>query len=132
MVVNPGETITLVCVASGGDPRPALSWVRPRGEDLPKRSVVNGGTLTIPAVTVEEGGAYTCLASNNVGSPVKKSVSVLVRGTAFDVLCVCLPLHTLLSVLNVSGGLRQIRKFQCLFVCSSQSSKQQTDDVQDL
>lgn len=84
MVVNPGETITLVCVASGGDPRPALSWVRPRGEDLPNRSVVNGGTLTIPAVTVEEGGAYTCLASNNVGSPVKKSVSVLVRGTAFD------------------------------------------------
>lgn len=81
MVVNPGETITLVCVASGGDPRPTLTWVRPGGEDLPSRSVVNGGTLTIPAVTVEEGGAYTCQASNNVGSPVKKSVSVLVRGT---------------------------------------------------
>ncbi|XP_029688841.1 LOW QUALITY PROTEIN: MAM domain-containing glycosylphosphatidylinositol anchor protein 2 [Takifugu rubripes] len=80
MVVNPGETITLVCVASGGDPRPTLTWVRPGGEDLPRRSVVNGGTLTIPAVTVEEGGAYTCLASNHVGSPVKKSVSVLVRG----------------------------------------------------
>lgn len=94
MVVNPGETITLVCVASGGDPRPTVTWVRPGGEDLPSRSVVNGGTLTIPAVTVEEGGAYTCLASNNVGSPVKKSVSVLVRGTVGVVLCLSSPPHT--------------------------------------
>lgn len=94
MVVNPGETITLVCVASGGDPRPTLTWVRPGGEDLPRRSVVNGGTLTIPAVTVEEGGAYTCLASNHVGSPVKKSVSVLVRGTVGVGLCPSSSPHT--------------------------------------
>lgn len=88
MVVNPGETITLVCVASGGDPPPTLSWLRPGGDRLPDRSVLNGGTLTIPAVTVEEGGAYTCLASNNVGSPVKKSINVLVRGVCVFV-CVC-------------------------------------------
>ncbi|CAF89641.1 unnamed protein product, partial [Tetraodon nigroviridis] len=80
LVVNPGQTITLVCVASGGEPPPRLSWLRPGGEELPERSAVNGGTLTIPAATVEEGGAYTCLATNNVGGPVKKSVSVLVRG----------------------------------------------------
>lgn len=89
MVVNPGQTVTLVCVASGGEPPPSLSWVRPAGEELPDQSVVNGGTLTIPAITVEEGGAYTCLASNNVGSPVKKSVSVLVRGTESVCVCVC-------------------------------------------
>lgn len=80
LVVNPGETITLVCVASGGDPPPKLGWVRPGGEDLPKRSVVNGGTLTVPAITVDDGGAYSCMASNNVGNPAKKTFNILVRG----------------------------------------------------
>ncbi|TKS86255.1 MAM domain-containing glycosylphosphatidylinositol anchor protein 2 [Collichthys lucidus] len=80
LVVNPGETITLVCVVSGGDPPPTLKWVRLGGEELPKRSVVHGGTLTIPAVTVDDGGAYSCTASNNVGNPAKKSTTILVRG----------------------------------------------------
>uniref|UniRef100_A0A3B4WI90 Ig-like domain-containing protein n=1 Tax=Seriola lalandi dorsalis TaxID=1841481 RepID=A0A3B4WI90_SERLL len=80
LVVNPGETITLVCVASGGDPPPTLIWVKPGGEELPKRCVVNGGTLTIPGVTVDDGGAYSCVASNNVGNPAKKSTTILVRG----------------------------------------------------
>ncbi|KAM8833371.1 MAM domain-containing glycosylphosphatidylinositol anchor protein 2 isoform 3-T3 [Synchiropus picturatus] len=80
VVVNPGETVVLVCVASAGDPAPALSWARLGGEELPKRSVVKGGTLTIPAVTMDDGGAYSCMASNNVGNPAKKSTTVLVRG----------------------------------------------------
>lgn len=81
LVVNPGETITLVCVASGGDPPPTLKWVRPGGEELPKRSVVKRGTLTVPAVTMDDGGTYICVASNNVGNPAKKSTSILIRGT---------------------------------------------------
>uniref|UniRef100_A0A665U9V3 MAM domain-containing glycosylphosphatidylinositol anchor protein 2-like n=1 Tax=Echeneis naucrates TaxID=173247 RepID=A0A665U9V3_ECHNA len=80
LVVNPGETVTLVCVASGGDPPPTLTWVRPGGEELPKRCVVNRGTLTVPMVTVDDGGAYSCVASNNVGNPAKKSTTILVRG----------------------------------------------------
>uniref|UniRef100_A0A673B5Q4 MAM domain containing glycosylphosphatidylinositol anchor 2a n=1 Tax=Sphaeramia orbicularis TaxID=375764 RepID=A0A673B5Q4_9TELE len=80
LVVNPGETVSLVCVASGGDPPPTLMWIRPEGEELPKRSVVNRGTLTIPAVTVDDGGVYSCVASNNVGNSAKKSTTVLVRG----------------------------------------------------
>ncbi|XP_056282111.1 MAM domain-containing glycosylphosphatidylinositol anchor protein 2 [Pseudoliparis swirei] len=80
LVVNPGETITLKCVASGGDPAPSLEWVRPGGAELPKRSVVSGGLLTIPTVTVDDGGAFSCVASNNVGNPARKSTSILVRG----------------------------------------------------
>ncbi|XP_078134261.1 MAM domain-containing glycosylphosphatidylinositol anchor protein 2 [Sander vitreus] len=80
LVVNPGETVSLVCVASTGDPPPSLQWVRPGGEGLPKRSVVNGGTLTLPVVTVEDGGTYSCVASNNVGNAAKKSANILVRG----------------------------------------------------
>ncbi|XP_030575161.1 MAM domain-containing glycosylphosphatidylinositol anchor protein 2 isoform X1 [Archocentrus centrarchus] len=80
LVVNHGETITLVCVASGGDPRPSLKWMRAEVQELPKRSVVKGGTLTIPAVTIDDGGVYSCLGSNNVGNPAKKSTTILVRG----------------------------------------------------
>ncbi|XP_055361569.1 MAM domain-containing glycosylphosphatidylinositol anchor protein 2 isoform X2 [Betta splendens] len=80
LVVNPGETITLVCVASGGDPLPSLKWVRPGEEELPKRSIVKRGTLTLTAVTLDDGGTYTCVASNNVGNPAKRSTSILVRG----------------------------------------------------
>lgn len=84
LVVNPGETVTLVCVASGGDPPPTLAWARAGEEELPKRSVINGGTLTVPAITIDDGGAYSCVASNNVGNPAKKSTTILVRGASLQ------------------------------------------------
>ncbi|XP_061676951.1 MAM domain-containing glycosylphosphatidylinositol anchor protein 2 isoform X2 [Syngnathoides biaculeatus] len=80
LVVNPGQKVTLVCAASGGDPPPALRWLRPGGEALPKRSVTEGGTLSIPAVGEDDGGAYSCVADNNVGNAARKSANVLVRG----------------------------------------------------
>lgn len=80
LVVNAGETITLVCVASGGDPHPSLKWMRPDGQQLPRRSVVKGGTLTVPAVAIDDGGVYSCVGSNNVGNPAKKTTTILVRG----------------------------------------------------
>lgn len=80
VVVNPGETVTLGCMASGGDPVPVLSWVRAGGVALPRRSSANRGALTVTTVTVEDGGVYTCVASNNVGSPARKSTTILVRG----------------------------------------------------
>ncbi|XP_062326141.1 MAM domain-containing glycosylphosphatidylinositol anchor protein 2 [Osmerus eperlanus] len=79
MVVNPGQTVTLVCVTAGGEPTPTLTWVRSPSE-LPRKSVLNGGTLTLPAVTLEDAGVYSCMANNNVGNPAKKSTSILVRG----------------------------------------------------
>ncbi|XP_037098206.1 MAM domain-containing glycosylphosphatidylinositol anchor protein 2 isoform X3 [Syngnathus acus] len=80
LVVNPGETATLVCVASGGDPPPALRWLRPGREPLPKKSRAQGGKLTIPSVTVDDGGVYSCLADNHVGNAARKSANILVRG----------------------------------------------------
>ncbi|XP_061531355.1 MAM domain-containing glycosylphosphatidylinositol anchor protein 2 isoform X2 [Phycodurus eques] len=80
LVVDPGRTVTLVCVTSGGEPPPALRWVRPGGEALPEGSVTEAGTLTIPAVAVDDGGAYSCLADNNVGGGARKSTDILVRG----------------------------------------------------
>ena len=84
IVVNPGQTVTLVCVTSGGDPTPTLTWVH-SADELPKKSVLNGGTLTLPAISIEEAGVYSCVASNNVGNPAKKSTTIVVRGKALEV-----------------------------------------------
>ncbi|XP_064185854.1 MAM domain-containing glycosylphosphatidylinositol anchor protein 2 isoform X1 [Anguilla rostrata] len=78
VVVNPGQTVTLVCIASDREPTPTLTWVR-NTETLPEKSVLNGGTLTLPAVTSEDAGVYSCVANNNVGNPAKKSTTVVVR-----------------------------------------------------
>uniref|UniRef100_A0A5F9DNC9 MAM domain containing glycosylphosphatidylinositol anchor 2 n=1 Tax=Oryctolagus cuniculus TaxID=9986 RepID=A0A5F9DNC9_RABIT len=78
IVVNPGEAITLVCVTTGGEPAPSLTWVRSFGT-LPEKIVLNGGTLTIPAITSDDAGTYSCIANNNVGNPAKKSTNIIVR-----------------------------------------------------
>uniref|UniRef100_A0A3Q2QCN2 MAM domain containing glycosylphosphatidylinositol anchor 2 n=1 Tax=Fundulus heteroclitus TaxID=8078 RepID=A0A3Q2QCN2_FUNHE len=80
VVANPGETITLVCKVISGHPLPALRWLRVNGEELPKRTIVKDGTLTVPVISDDDGGTYTCVASNNVGNPAKKSITILVRG----------------------------------------------------
>uniref|UniRef100_A0A1A8RUY0 MAM domain containing 1 n=2 Tax=Nothobranchius rachovii TaxID=451742 RepID=A0A1A8RUY0_9TELE len=80
VVVNPGQSVTLMCKVSNGDPPPALRWWKQEGEELPKRSIIDEGRLTIPRITADDGGTYTCTASNNVGNPAKKSMSILVRG----------------------------------------------------
>uniref|UniRef100_A0A8C5PJ00 MAM domain containing glycosylphosphatidylinositol anchor 2 n=1 Tax=Leptobrachium leishanense TaxID=445787 RepID=A0A8C5PJ00_9ANUR len=78
IVVNPGEALTLVCVTTGGEPTPSLTWVRSVGT-FPEKTILNSGTLTIPAITSEDAGTYSCIANNNVGNPAKKSTSIIVR-----------------------------------------------------
>ncbi|KAI3364445.1 hypothetical protein L3Q82_011235, partial [Scortum barcoo] len=78
IVVNPGQTVSLVCITTGGEPPPILTWVS-SNDSLPQRSVVKGGTLTLPAITSDEAGVYSCVASNNVGNPAKKSTTIVVR-----------------------------------------------------
>uniref|UniRef100_A0A8C5RYG5 Ig-like domain-containing protein n=1 Tax=Laticauda laticaudata TaxID=8630 RepID=A0A8C5RYG5_LATLA len=82
IVVNPGEAITLVCVTTGGEPLPTLTWVRSVGT-LPEKIILKGGTLTIPAINSDDAGTYSCIANNNVGNPAKKSTNIIVRGKSF-------------------------------------------------
>ncbi|GAA6102106.1 MAM domain-containing glycosylphosphatidylinositol anchor protein 2 isoform X2 [Tachysurus ichikawai] len=78
IVVNPGQTVSLVCIATGGEPPPTLTWTSV-SEHLPEKSVLKDGTLTLPAISSEEAGIYSCIASNNVGNPAKKSTTIIVR-----------------------------------------------------
>ena len=78
-MVNPGQTVSLVCITTGGEPSPLLNWAS-SNDSLPSRSLVKGGTLTLPAISSDEAGVYSCVASNNVGNPAKKSTTIVVRG----------------------------------------------------
>lgn len=78
-MVNPGQTVSLVCITTSGEPAPLLTWVS-SNDSLPQRSVVKGGTLTLPAISSSEAGVYSCVATNNVGNPAKKSTTIVVRG----------------------------------------------------
>lgn len=79
IVVNPGQTVSLVCITTGGEPTPVLMWTSSSGA-LPEKSLVKDGTLTLPAISSEDAGIYSCLATNNVGNPAKKSTTIIVRG----------------------------------------------------
>lgn len=83
IVVNPGQTVSLVCISTGGEPPPMLTWTSV-SEHLPEKSVLKDGTLTLPAISSEDAGVYSCIASNNVGNPAKKSTTIIVRGKGTD------------------------------------------------
>ncbi|XP_078687521.1 uncharacterized protein LOC144919799 [Branchiostoma floridae x Branchiostoma belcheri] len=74
--VKAGERATLVCQANG-DPEPEIAWTTPggtaikEGESAGKMEVARHGTLTITKAAQEDGGAYTCTASNAGGQDTK-------------------------------------------------------------
>uniref|UniRef100_A0A672K271 MAM domain containing glycosylphosphatidylinositol anchor 2 n=1 Tax=Sinocyclocheilus grahami TaxID=75366 RepID=A0A672K271_SINGR len=78
IVVNPGQTVSLVCISTGGEPAPSLNWTLSSGS-LPQKSLMKDGTLTLPSIASEDAGVYSCVASNNVGNPAKKSTTIIVR-----------------------------------------------------
>ncbi|KAL2082445.1 hypothetical protein ACEWY4_022263 [Coilia grayii] len=83
IVVNPGQTVALVCITTAGEPPPTLTWTSGGGAALPQKSQVKDGTLTLRDISSDEAGLYSCVASNNVGNPAKKSTTIIVR--ALDV-----------------------------------------------
>ncbi|XP_042565867.1 MAM domain-containing glycosylphosphatidylinositol anchor protein 2-like isoform X4 [Clupea harengus] len=79
IVVNPGQMVALVCITTAGEPHPTLNWTTGGGGALPERSQVKDGTLTLREISSDEAGVYSCVASNNVGNPAKKSTTIIVR-----------------------------------------------------
>ncbi|XP_027764587.1 basement membrane-specific heparan sulfate proteoglycan core protein, partial [Empidonax traillii] len=63
--VSVGSAAVLPCLASGF-PVPEITWSKLEGE-LPAGARVEGNVLTLPAVRPEDGGVYTCTASNHRG-----------------------------------------------------------------
>ncbi|XP_015788338.1 Down syndrome cell adhesion molecule-like protein Dscam2 [Tetranychus urticae] len=89
ILLEPGSRLSLKCSASGS-PLPQITWTLdgfPIGEQLRIRVgdyVTSEGQVNsfvnITSITVDEGGLYTCLATNGVGSSASHSGRVNVLG----------------------------------------------------
>ncbi|XP_026679123.1 opioid-binding protein/cell adhesion molecule homolog, partial [Diaphorina citri] len=75
-VIVKGESLSLVCHASGY-PQPNVFWTRKvRGSNTPER--LEGTNYTIPSVNREHSGTYECVAKNQ-DKAEKQSVEILVQ-----------------------------------------------------
>jgi len=70
LVLAPGDTLNVSCPLDGGTPAPVITWSRYDGH-LPSmtspRYDVIGSQLMVTSLRLDDGGLYTCAASNVVG-----------------------------------------------------------------
>ena len=76
-LVNPvaeeGSDLTISCTATGYPP-PEYHWERQR-QTMPSKALgVDSRILTIPNITMEDGGSYTCTVSNPAGIDESKPI----------------------------------------------------------
>lgn len=76
-----GESVTLECSATG-QPQPRVSWTKGDRTPLPNDARINitpSGGLFIQNVVQDDGGQYTCFASNNVDT-IHATAYIIVQG----------------------------------------------------
>ncbi|KAJ7988928.1 hypothetical protein DPEC_G00314270 [Dallia pectoralis] len=77
-----GESITLECSATG-HPQPRVTWTKVDRTPLPTDARINitpSGGLFIQNVVQEDGGQYTCLASNSIDT-IHATAYIIVQAT---------------------------------------------------
>ena len=77
----------LMC-AIQGNPRPSVSWIFPDGTAARSKGITltNEGGLPLNNAQADSAGAYTCVASNTLGSGNDSTV-VTIRGTVTGRVC---------------------------------------------
>ncbi|XP_056147181.1 protein turtle homolog A-like [Lampris incognitus] len=62
-----GRRLSFTCAANG-NPTPTLTWLKDGDVIQGENAQVRNGTITLPAVSMQSGGHYTCHASNTEGN----------------------------------------------------------------
>lgn len=94
-----GESVTLECSATG-QPQPRVSWTKGDQSPLPNDARINitpSGGLYIQNVVQDDGGQYTCFASNNVDT-VHATAYIIVQGKKIMILSISIVLFVLCCV----------------------------------
>ncbi|KAG0434113.1 hypothetical protein HPB47_019347, partial [Ixodes persulcatus] len=78
-----GTNVTVECRATGS-PMPQITWTKSKGADLKgtakeELQVLANGTLLLSSSAPENTGQYSCQASNGIGSPLTKTISLTVK-----------------------------------------------------
>lgn len=77
--VTENQPASLTCNADGY-PRPTITWRRSKNGIMPAGGhTATGNVLKIQVTRREDRGTYICVASNDVGKPVQKSISLEVE-----------------------------------------------------
>lgn len=77
--VTENQPASLTCHADGY-PRPTITWRRAKNAILPQGGhTITGNVLKIQSARPEDRGTYICVANNDVGKPVQKSISLEVE-----------------------------------------------------
>ena len=79
IVAKTGDSATLECRVTRGNPQPEVTWHRrdrkmPSGEDF-----IRGTSFTYTAVTRHHSGNYICSADNGFGEPTETLVKLDVQ-----------------------------------------------------
>ena len=80
VTVSVGDSLVLECYASGA-PRPFITWLKDSTRIRSDRHVVlaeSGQLLVIAQVEEEDGGSYSCQATNSQGN-VKQTATVKIE-----------------------------------------------------
>lgn len=83
-----GESVTLECSATG-QPHPRVTWTRGDRSALPSSpriSITSSGGLYIQNVNQDDGGQYTCYASNNIDT-IHATAYIIVQGKREEEKC---------------------------------------------
>uniref|UniRef100_H2YNR2 Uncharacterized protein n=1 Tax=Ciona savignyi TaxID=51511 RepID=H2YNR2_CIOSA len=81
IVVNTGDRVRMQCNVTGGIPVSKLDWATTNGvfSDRRKNAAFNDKTLIVDSVRVDDSADYFCIANNQVGIPVQKKTTLIVR-----------------------------------------------------
>ncbi|XP_070395561.1 cell adhesion molecule Dscam1-like [Dermacentor albipictus] len=72
-----GSNLTVSCVASG-QPAPQATWKLISGSRMNSLKTSPDGRLHLTNIQKEDQGTYSCTASNEVGSPLEKTITISV------------------------------------------------------
>ncbi|XP_071036965.1 cell adhesion molecule DSCAML1 [Parasteatoda tepidariorum] len=87
-----GDTVFLDC-SGQGTPKPLTTWYRKQGDQTEFRPIrvsnhlnaLTNGTLILVSIQKTDEGLYKCNVSNNIGSPLLKTVAVKVIGNSLKI-----------------------------------------------
>ena len=87
-----GQTVSLVCTASGGNPLAKLTWLR-NGELVDESHTTSGresrNTYSFVATTEDDGARYRCQAKNDLSAQPSSADIVLAVQCKFGFHCEC-------------------------------------------
>ncbi|XP_072356770.1 immunoglobulin superfamily member 11-like isoform X2 [Scyliorhinus torazame] len=77
-----GESVSLICSSTNGNPNPQYSWWKIESSgNVPLSLLQNQGSVLIHNVSLETSGLYVCISSNSIGS---SSCSILLKLEIFE------------------------------------------------